>query len=148
MEVVRCKDDSLFFQFIVNTRFDVKDSLVDGIKKLDGVKSTCNGRYSVQISIAPLFDLDEFTVRLNKFLTVYLESRNTLNNSLKKDKEVPNFVPPSPYLDIAWDGEEPREYSSYGPVELNKALNLSIKNEDYEKAALIRDEINLRKKKT
>src|SRR5690554_3135281 len=125
--------------------------LVDGvffssiICERDGVEEIIDGRTSDAISLALRFDAPIFTYKniLDK-AGIYLQEQEIADQTDEDedDDETLNEAIDE-FLNIVPD-EKDNEFSKFTLQELNDMLEMAILNEDYEKAARLRDEISKR----
>lgn len=128
--------------------------LVDGvffssiISERDGVEEIFDARTSDAISLALRFDAPIFTYKniLDK-AGIYLHEQDMVDDDENDDYEEENEESLNDvieeFLNIVPD-EKTNEFSKFTSQELNDMLELAILNEDYEKAARLRDEISKR----
>lgn len=127
--------------------------LVDGvffssiICERDGVEEIIDGRTSDAISLALRFDAPIFTYKniLDK-AGVYLQEQEIEDQTDEEDEDDDNETlneAIDEFLNIVPD-EKDNEFSKFTLQELNDMLEMAILNEDYEKAARLRDEISKR----
>ncbi len=125
--------------------------LVDGvfyssiISERDGIEEIVDARTSDAIALALRFDAPIFTYKaiLDK-AGIYLKTAAKEEKITKEEEVVIEKL-------IKGDDKESQKivsenYSKYTSKELNKMLDEAVNNEDYEKAAAIRDEISKREK--
>lgn len=130
--------------------------LVDGvffssiICERDGIEEIIDARTSDAVSLAIRFDAPIFTYKniLDK-AGIILNEQSDEESFDEEDEEreeddfnevLEEFLAAAPNLE-----EKPRsEYQKYTLEELNNLLEAAVQNEDYEKAAKIRDEISKR----
>lgn len=125
--------------------------LVDGvffssiICERDSVEEIIDGRTSDAISLALRFDAPIFTYKniLDK-AGIYLQEQEIADQTDEDedDDETLNEAIDE-FLNIVPD-EKDNEFSKFTLQELNDMLEMAILNEDYEKAARLRDEISKR----
>lgn len=127
--------------------------LVDGvffssiISERDGVEEIFDARTSDAISLALRFDAPIFTYKniLDK-AGIYLHEQDMVddeNDDYEEENEESLNDVIEEFLNIVPD-EKTNEFSKFTSQELNDMLELAILNEDYEKAARLRDEISKR----
>ncbi len=127
--------------------------LVDGvffssiICERDGVEEIIDGRTSDAISLALRFDAPIFTYKniLDK-AGVYLQEQEIEDQTDEEDEDDDDETlneAIDEFLNIVPD-EKDNEFSKFTLQELNDMLEMAILNEDYEKAARLRDEISKR----
>lgn len=128
--------------------------LVDGvffssiISERDGVEEIFDARTSDAISLALRFDAPIFTYKniLDK-AGIYLHEQDMVDDDENDDYEEENEESLNDvieeFLNIVPD-KKTNEFSKFTSQELNDMLELAILNEDYEKAARLRDEISKR----
>lgn len=127
--------------------------LVDGvffssiICERDGVEEIIDGRTSDAISLALRFDVPIFTYKniLDK-AGVYLQEQEIEDQTDEEDEDDDDETlneAIDEFLNIVPD-EKDNEFSKFTLQELNDMLEMAILNEDYEKAARLRDEISKR----
>jgi bifunctional DNase/RNase len=121
--------------------------LVDGvfyssiICERDGIEEIIDARTSDAIALALRFNAPIFTYKniLDK-AGIYMNSANEFQpdalteNKTSKDEGTSNLV----------ETKNPNNFQSYSVQELYELLENAVQNEDYEKAASIRDEISKR----
>lgn len=121
--------------------------LVDGvfyssiICERDGIEEIIDARTSDAIALALRFNAPIFTYKniLDK-AGIYMNSANEFqpdaltDNKTSKDEGASNVV----------ETKNPNNFQSYSVQELYELLENAVQNEDYEKAASIRDEISKR----
>lgn len=121
--------------------------LVDGvfyssiICERDGIEEIIDARTSDAIALALRFNAPIFTYKniLDK-AGIYMNSANEFqpdaltDNKTSKDEDTSNVV----------ETKNPNNFQSYSVQELYELLENAVQNEDYEKAASIRDEISKR----
>lgn len=125
--------------------------LVDGvfyssiISERDGIEEIVDARTSDAIALALRFNAPIFTYKaiLDK-AGIYLKTSAKEEKITKEEEVVIEKL-------IAGDDKESQKivsesYSKYTSKELNQMLDDAVNNEDYEKAAAIRDEISKREK--
>lgn len=125
--------------------------LVDGvfyssiISERDGIEEIVDARTSDAIALALRFDAPIFTYKaiLDK-AGIYLKTAAKEEKITKEEEVVIEKL-------IKGDDKESQKivsenYSKYTSKELNQMLDEAVNNEDYEKAAAIRDEISKREK--
>jgi bifunctional DNase/RNase len=125
--------------------------LVDGvfyssiISERDGIEEIVDARTSDAIALALRFDAPIFTYKaiLDK-AGIYLKTAAKEEKISKEEEVVIEKL-------IKGDDKESQKivsenYSKYTSKELNQMLDEAVNNEDYEKAAAIRDEISKREK--
>ncbi|MBV6640808.1 MAG: bifunctional nuclease family protein [Cyclobacteriaceae bacterium] len=133
----------LFKSFAYNFNFDIKEIIISDLK--EGVffsKIVCshNGkiveidaRPSDAIAIGLRFNVDIFTYEAILTEAGIEMSEEEISSTVEKKSEP---APPSK--------DKPKKLEDLPSDQLNKMLDDSLKNEDYERAAKIRDEINRR----
>lgn len=133
----------LFKSFAYNFNFDIKEIIISDLK--EGVffsKIVCshNGkiveidaRPSDAIAIGLRFNVDIFTYEAILTEAGIEMSEEEISSTVEKKTEA---APPSK--------DKPKKLEDLPSDQLNKMLDDSLKNEDYERAAKIRDEINRR----
>lgn len=134
--------------------------LVDGvffssiICERDGIEEIIDARTSDAISLALRFDAPIFTYKniLDK-AGIYLreqeladmddadEDDDDFDDDDEKDQTINEAI--DEFLNIVPEEKE-NEFAGYSVQELNDMLELSVLNEDYEKAARLRDELSKR----
>ena len=147
----------LFKTFCARYQIVVKQviihKLVDGvffssiICERDGVEEIIDGRTSDAISLALRFDAPIFTYKniLDK-AGVYLQEQEIEDQTDEEDEDDDDETlneAIDEFLNIVPD-EKDNEFSKFTLQELNDMLEMAILNEDYEKAARLRDEISKR----
>ena len=133
----------LFKSFAYNFNFDIKEIIISDLK--EGVffsKIVCshNGktieidaRPSDAIAIGLRFNVDIFTYEAILTEAGIEMSEEEISSTVEKKSE------PAPPIK-----DKPKKLEDLPSDQLNKMLDDSLKNEDYERAAKIRDEINRR----
>ena len=123
--------------------------LVDGvfyssiISERDGIEEIIDARTSDAIALALRFKAPIFTYKeILEKAGIYLKTQPKEEKISEEEEKVLEKL-------IAEDDKESKtriteNYSKYTLKELNKMLDEAVKNEDYEKAAAIRDEISNR----
>ncbi len=123
--------------------------LVDGvfyssiISERDGIEEIIDARTSDAIALALRFKAPIFTYKeILEKAGIYLKTQPKEEKISEEEEKVLEKL-------IAEDDKESKtriteNYSKYTLKELNKMLDEAVKNEDYEKAAAIRDEISKR----
>jgi len=126
--------------------------LVDGvffssiICEREGVEEIIDARTSDAISLALRFDAPIFTYKniLDKAGIYLREQENDLQTADEDDDDDESINDAiDEFLNIVPD-EKSNEFSKFNSQELNDMLEMAILNEDYEKAARLRDEISKR----
>ncbi len=132
----------LFKSFAYNFNFDIKEIIISDLK--EGVffsKIVCshNGkmieidaRPSDAIAIGLRFNVDIFTYESILTEAGIEMSEEEISSTVEKKSDAPG------------PRDKPKKLEDLPSDQLNKMLDDSLKNEDYEKAAKIRDEINRR----
>jgi hypothetical protein len=135
-------------------RFEIKikqviiHKLVDGvfysslISERQGIEETIDARTSDAIALALRFDAPIFTYQniLDK-AGIYL---NAEPKSAKEQREDTDSILDSVMPDEPLSSSSSSDYSKLSLKELNKMLDQAVSKEDYEQAALLRDEISKR----
>ncbi len=130
-------------QFGISIKEVIIDKYTEGIffSKLICMKSeeeeTCeiDSRTSDAVALAVRFQCPIYTYRsIMESAGIIIENENQ-----EKEEHVTTKIKKEP--------KEVAEFKSYSLTELNKMLDTAVEEENYEKASLIRDEINRRKKK-
>jgi hypothetical protein len=135
-------------------RFEIKikqviiHKLVDGvfysslISERQGIEETIDARTSDAIALALRFDAPIFTYQniLDK-AGIYL---NAEPKSAKEQREDTDSILDSVMPDEPLSSSSSSDYSNLSLKELNKMLDQAVSKEDYEQAALLRDEISKR----
>lgn len=126
--------------FNIEIKEIIINNLVDGIfyaqlvcQNLTGEEVTIDSRTSDAIALAVRFGAPVFTYEF------ILEQAGVI---LEDDKSEGEISRPAPVKSSKQEKDKP--YSSYTTSALNKLLDEVLSEENYEKAALIRDEINKR----
>lgn len=126
--------------------------LVDGvfyssvICEREGIEEIIDARTSDAIALALRFQAPIFTYKdILESAGVYLKASGDKDTSKNKEKEEALIED----LITGGDKEVPEktleDYSKFSTKELNKQLNKAVSEEDYEKAARLRDELSKRK---
>ncbi|CAN0171826.1 unnamed protein product [Chrysoparadoxa australica] len=135
----------LFKSFAYNFDFDVKEIIISDLK--EGVffskiicahnnkKIEIDARPSDAIAIGLRFNVEIFTYEAILTEAGIEMSEEEISSTVEKKTE-------SPAPTVAKD--KPKKLEDLPSDQLNKMLDDSLKNEDYERAAKIRDEINRR----
>lgn len=135
-------------------RFEIKikqviiHKLVDGvfysrlISERQGIEETIDARTSDAIALALRFDAPIFTYQniLDK-AGIYL---NAEPKTAKEQREEADTILDSVMPDEPLSSSSSSDYSNLSLKELNKMLDQAVSKEDYEQAALLRDEISKR----
>lgn len=126
--------------------------LIDGVFyssivcERDGIEEIIDARTSDAIALALRFAAPIFTY------PNILDKAGVPNKPMPSNEEDPDLdddiLTPLTDLEEEDDQENSSPYSQYSIAELYEALDLSIQEEDYEKAARIRDEIDNREDQT
>lgn len=135
-------------RFEINIKQVIIHKLVDGvfysslISERQGVEETIDARTSDAIALALRFDAPIFTYQniLDK-AGIYL---NAEPKSAKEQREEANTILDSVMPDEPLSSSSSSDYSNLSLKELNKMLDQAVSKEDYEQAALLRDEISKR----
>lgn len=123
--------------------------LVDGvfyssiICEREGIEEIMDARTSDAISLALRFDAPIFTYKdiLDK-AGIYLREQEKADQTIADEDENLDQVIDE-FLNIVPE-EKANEFSKFNTQELNDMLEIAILNEDYEKAARLRDELSKR----
>ena len=125
--------------------------LVDGvfyssiICERDKIEEIIDARTSDAIALALRFQAPIFTYKniLDK-AGIFLKTTDKKKKSSKKEEAavIEELIAGDDRESVRPSGED---YSKYTPKELNEMLDQAVANEDYEKAAYIRDEISKRR---
>ena len=135
-------------RFEINIKQVIIHKLVDGvfysslISERQGVEETIDARTSDAIALALRFDAPIFTYQniLDK-AGIYL---NAEPKSAKEQREEADTILDSVMPDEPLSSSSSSDYSNLSLKELNKMLDQAVSKEDYEQAALLRDEISKR----
>ncbi|WP_327018741.1 bifunctional nuclease family protein [Croceibacter atlanticus] len=135
-------------RFEINIKQVIIHKLVDGvfysslISERQGVEETIDARTSDAIALALRFDAPIFTYQniLDK-AGIYL---NAEPKSAKEQREEADTILESVMPDEPLSSSSSSDYSNLSLKELNKMLDQAVSKEDYEQAALLRDEISKR----
>jgi len=130
--------------FNIEVKEIVINNLIDGIfyaqlvcRGITGEDVVIDSRTSDAIALAVRFGAPVFTYEF------ILEQAGVILDDDKSGGEIKNKQPSST-RDISKTPQKDKPYSSYTTPALNKLLDEVLSEENYEKAALIRDEINKR----
>ncbi len=134
----------LFKSFAYNFNFDIKEIIISDLKEgvffskivcsHDGKTIEIDARPSDAIAIGLRFNVDIFTYEAILTEAGIEMSEEEISSTVEKKSEP--AAPPSK--------DKPKKLEDLPSDQLNKMLDDSLKNEDYERAAKIRDEINRR----
>ncbi|MHC5354816.1 bifunctional nuclease family protein [Myroides sp. LJL115] len=126
--------------------------LVDGvffssiICERDGVEQIIDARTSDAIALAIRFYAPIFTYKdIMDKAGIVLEVREFEEDSFEEDQEVKDGNIVAQVEQILENPSSDQAYSSFTLEQINSLLEQAINNEDYEKAALLRDELAKRK---
>lgn len=132
----------LFKSFAFNFNFDVKEIIISDLKEgvffskiicsHEGKTMEIDARPSDAIAIGLRFNVDIYTYEAILTEAGIEMSEEEISSTVEKKAEAP----------VSKD--KPKKLEDLPSDQLNKMLDDSLKNEDYEKAAKIRDEINKR----
>ncbi len=146
-------------RYFIEVKQVIIHKLVDGvffssiICEREGVEEIIDARTSDAISLALRFDAPIFTYKniLDKAGIYIREQEDADENENDDEHDEEDFTFEDDSLDQVIDDflnivpeEKTNEFSKFNLQELNDMLELAILNEDYEKAARIRDEISKR----
>jgi bifunctional DNase/RNase len=139
----------------VADRFDIVikqviiHKLVDGvfyssiICERDKIEEIIDARTSDAIALALRFGAPIFTYKnILEKAGIYLKSNRQQNDDL--DNELDDFLSSAAVVSEPESNANESIYTNNSLAELNEMLQLAVNNEDYEKAAKIRDEISKR----
>ncbi|XOV90845.1 MAG: bifunctional nuclease domain-containing protein [Bacteroidota bacterium] len=136
----------LFKSFAYNFNFDIKEIIISDLKEgvffskivctHDGKTIEIDARPSDAIAIGLRFNVEIFTYESILTEAGIEMSEEEISTTVEKKAETP--IPTTSAKD------KPKKLEDLPTDQLNKMLDDSLKNEDYEKAAKIRDEINRR----
>ncbi len=140
-------------EYHINVNHIIIYKLVDGVfysniecEDEDGVIKTIDSRTSDAIAIALRFDAPIYTTaNVMEKAGIFLDVEN-ITETPAIESEIEDFIESEDEkIESKIINELLRDYSSFSDEDLKKELESAVKNEDYEKAAQIRDELNKRK---
>lgn len=136
----------LFKSFAYNFNFDIKEIIISDLKEgvffskivcsHDGKTVEIDARPSDAIAIGLRFNVEIFTYESILTEAGIEMSEEEISSTVEKKTETPAAS--------STTKDKPKKLEDLPTDQLNKMLDESLKNEDYEKAAKIRDEINRR----
>lgn len=129
-------------QLVLHTRFPVTTEFMNYFSDVEGVASLNVFRYKMTFIKGKLFSVEDVTNnvkdRVNRWLT---DKDFAVQKTSDIREKSPEFVPPKP--------KEPNSViEDHNIKDLENQLQLALAEENYEKAAELRDKIRTQKNKT
>lgn len=141
-------------------------NFVAGLMAIDGIEQLSTGRYHICIGVATMFSCKEIKSLVASYVVKYMSELWMANNNMTNGTGRDGFFDRMERLaddilgqfdcrqDPMYDAivaerrleHLKREFEEVSMEILEESLRISVGQEDYERAAKLRDEINLRKK--